>query len=60
MVDEENKDVEPGQEGELWLKGPVIFRGYHNNQPATANALGELPRTLPRVQFGETASLFAI
>ena len=34
MVDEENKDVEPGQEGELWLKGPVIFRGYHNNPVA--------------------------
>jgi acyl-CoA synthetase (AMP-forming)/AMP-acid ligase II len=34
MVDEDNNDVQPGQEGELWLQGPVIFRGYHNNPTA--------------------------
>lgn len=38
MVDEENKDVEPGQEGELWLQGPVIFKGYHNNPAADADS----------------------
>jgi acyl-CoA synthetase (AMP-forming)/AMP-acid ligase II len=34
MVDEDNQDVAPGAEGELWLQGPVIFRGYHNNPVA--------------------------
>lgn len=41
---ETGDEVEPtevpiGQPGELWLKGPNIFLGYHKNPEATANAL---------------------
>jgi len=28
-----------GETGELWLRGPNIFLGYHNNETATKNAL---------------------
>lgn len=30
-----------GQEGEIWIKGPNVFVGYHNNPTATANSLTE-------------------
>jgi long-chain acyl-CoA synthetase len=33
------KDVEAGGIGELWFRGPNIFRGYWNNPDATAAAL---------------------
>ncbi|KAE8443558.1 hypothetical protein EG329_001720 [Mollisiaceae sp. DMI_Dod_QoI] len=29
-------EVAPGQEGELWISGPNVFLGYHNNPDATA------------------------
>jgi len=37
-VDDDGKDVEPGKAGELLLKGPVVFKGYHNNPTANADA----------------------
>ena len=40
MSPEEN-EVPIGQTGELWIKGPNIFKGYHNNPSATSNALTE-------------------
>lgn len=35
----EEKEVPAGEVGELWLKGPNIFKGYLNNPEGTANAL---------------------
>ncbi|KAJ9626355.1 hypothetical protein H2203_003987 [Taxawa tesnikishii (nom. ined.)] len=35
----EEKEVPAGEVGELWIKGPNIFKGYHNNPEATKNAL---------------------
>lgn len=35
----EEKELPAGEVGELWLKGPNIFKGYLNNREATANAL---------------------
>lgn len=32
-------DLGPGQEGELWVKGPQVMLGYHNAPEATAAAL---------------------
>ncbi|KAG8525246.1 uncharacterized protein KY384_008890 [Bacidia gigantensis] len=35
----EETEVPIGETGELWIRGPNIFIGYHNNAEATANAL---------------------
>lgn len=35
----EETEVPAGEVGELWMKGPNIFKGYHNNPEGTANAL---------------------
>lgn len=32
-------DVAPGQEGELWIKGPQVMLGYLNNARATAETI---------------------
>lgn len=32
-------DVPPGGEGELWVRGPQVMKGYHNNERATAATL---------------------
>ncbi len=33
------KDLGPDQEGELWVKGPQVMKGYLNNTKATAETL---------------------
>ena len=35
----EEKEVPVGEVGELWLKGPNVFKGYLNNPEGTKNAL---------------------
>ncbi len=35
VMDDEGHEVPPGQEGELWLGGPMVVRGYWNNPDAT-------------------------
>jgi len=37
----EETEVPAGEVGELWMKGPNIFKGYHNNPEGTKNALTE-------------------
>ncbi|MFF0572505.1 SDR family NAD(P)-dependent oxidoreductase [Streptosporangium saharense] len=40
VVDPETgTDVEPGAEGEVWVRGPSLMRGYHNRPEATEEAL---------------------
>ncbi|MBB4919038.1 type I polyketide synthase [Streptosporangium saharense] len=40
VVDPETgTDVEPGTEGEVWVRGPSLMRGYHNRPEATEEAL---------------------
>ena len=37
----EETEVAAGEVGELWMKGPNVFQGYHNNPEGTKNALTE-------------------
>jgi malonyl-CoA/methylmalonyl-CoA synthetase len=48
----------PIEEGELWLRGPSLFRGYHEDEEATAEAMsagwyrtGDLVRRAPDGSF---------
>lgn len=34
IVDDDAKDLEPGVPGEVWVRGPVVFRGYWKNDKA--------------------------
>ena len=35
----DSSPVPTGTEGEVWIKGPNVFQGYHNNAEATASSL---------------------
>jgi len=39
IVDENGNEVEPGQEGELIMKGPQVMLGYWNRPEATADTI---------------------
>ena len=39
IVDDDGTDVEPGQSGELWIRGPNVLREYWRNPRATAEAI---------------------
>lgn len=39
IVDLDDRDVAPGREGELIVRGPNVMLGYHDNPEATAAAL---------------------
>jgi 4-coumarate--CoA ligase len=37
----DGKELGPGEAGELWLSGPIIFKGYWKNEAATKDAITE-------------------
>jgi long-chain acyl-CoA synthetase len=39
IVDDGGDDVVRGDPGEVWVRGPNVFRGYWNDEPGTAEAL---------------------
>lgn len=43
VVDEDGNLVEPGGEGELWLSGPQIVRGYFKREDITKEHFGKNP-----------------
>ncbi len=38
IVGEDGTDVAPGESGEIWIRGPGVFKGYDNNDEATREA----------------------
>jgi amino acid adenylation domain-containing protein len=45
-VDEEGREVPAGVEGELWVRGPSVMRGYWGLPERTQRALGRRPDAL--------------
>jgi 4-coumarate--CoA ligase len=41
LCDEEGRDVEVGEKGEMWIKGPNVTSGYIDNAEATKKAFKE-------------------
>ena len=41
LVDEDGKDAPEGEPGELWIRGPTVMKGYHNNPAATKESITE-------------------
>ena len=42
VVDIESGDNLPeNRHGEIWLRGPIMFKGYHNNENATKRTIDE-------------------
>lgn len=39
LLDEDGNEVNPGEPGEMWVKGPQVMRGYLNRQEATDEIL---------------------
>jgi len=39
VMSQDGSPVATGSEGELWIKGPNVFAGYHNNPKATADCM---------------------
>lgn len=64
VVDANDRDVAPGEEGELIVRGPNVMLGYHNRPDATAAALrdgwyrtGDLARIDPNAYLTITGRL---
>ncbi|KAI0966538.1 acetyl-CoA synthetase-like protein [Xylaria arbuscula] len=38
IVDDDDKDVEPGEPGEIWVKGAVVTKGYWKNEKANRDS----------------------
>ncbi|XP_013391620.1 uncharacterized protein LOC106159763 [Lingula anatina] len=39
LIDSSGETVEPGASGEICIRSPALFEGYHNNSEATSKAL---------------------
>jgi 4-coumarate--CoA ligase len=60
VVDPVNrKDVSPGEEGELWVRGPNVMMGYHGNEIATKETFeGDWLRTGDVVRVDEKGNIW--
>ncbi|KZS94809.1 acetyl-CoA synthetase-like protein [Sistotremastrum niveocremeum HHB9708] len=39
IVDEDEKEVQQGEPGEIWLRAPFVFKGYWKNEKATRDTI---------------------
>jgi acyl-CoA synthetase (AMP-forming)/AMP-acid ligase II len=39
VVSIEGRDLGPGEDGEIWIRGPQVMAGYLNNEPATRESI---------------------
>jgi 4-coumarate--CoA ligase len=37
----DSQEVPTGEEGEIWIRGPNVFKGYYNNPKATAQSIDQ-------------------
>ena len=59
LVGQDGRDVKAGESGEVWVRGPNIFAGYHNNDAATADCMtsdgyyktGDIARIDPKTEM---------
>ncbi|EJN02156.1 class I adenylate-forming enzyme family protein [Phyllobacterium sp. YR531] len=58
VVDDEGRTVEPGNVGELVIRGPHVMQGYWENDEATAQMLRSGPNPWERVLY--TGDLFSM
>jgi len=47
-VDDQGHEVKVGEEGELWVRGPTVMRGYWGDQEKTASVLRRRPGFEPQ------------
>lgn len=62
LVDPETgKDVEEGKPGECWVRSPIVFSGYYNNEKATKETFdGEWFKTGDIGVMTKTGDLFIV
>ena len=61
IVDDADHDVEPGEVGELWVRGPTITKGYWNQPKKTAEAFnGEWFKTGDAARCDEDGFFFLV
>lgn len=41
LITESGQDAQEGEAGELWLRGPNVMLGYHDNEKATKETVNE-------------------
>lgn len=56
IVRDDGQDAGDGESGELWIRGPSVFAGYHERPEETARAFVSDPSGLPWFRTGDTVT----
>ena len=60
VMDEQQHEVPPGEDGELWIAGPMIVPGYWRNPAATSRQLRRRLLEVGRYRLGRCGGLVRI